>query len=380
VNRVTSPGDSAHHPYQSGDHRILGYFNQPVGTGLAVDARPRFAIFSAAATTTAYLADINEGPIGPSHTAGETAGQAAAWTAVPASGVFRLAFKPGDSNSGGLDGIVSEGYEYRRYQSGATAAWLPLRFPGQYFDAETDLFQNWNRFYDANVGRYLEADPLWLYPEQLVPLAGQGRSAPVYAYASNNPVSLTDPSGRIIAVQPGEGAEDLNAFVNEAFNDSNNPAHEAVIAASMSSRAVTLEGGADLSNKGRLAETGPARTGDGILVQVDKKTTVDRKLGENRNTPKFTQRDQFGKVLPGTDSYDGIIGHEFGHVYARLTGYGGTPASNYMALEINNGFRRRLGQPDIDMSYGHSRSGPRPLGPVEGPASISPYFTVPWLR
>ena len=31
-----------------------------------------------------------------------------------------------------------------------------LRFPGQYYDAETGLSQNWNRDYDPLTGRYIE--------------------------------------------------------------------------------------------------------------------------------------------------------------------------------------------------------------------------------
>jgi RHS repeat-associated protein len=38
-----------------------------------------------------------------------------------------------------------------------------LRFPGQYADQETGLFQNGYREYDPTTGRYMEVDPLGLY-------------------------------------------------------------------------------------------------------------------------------------------------------------------------------------------------------------------------
>jgi len=37
-----------------------------------------------------------------------------------------------------------------------------LRFPGQYYDAETGLNQNWNRDYDPLTGKYVESDPIGL--------------------------------------------------------------------------------------------------------------------------------------------------------------------------------------------------------------------------
>src|SRR5207302_6148980 len=38
----------------------------------------------------------------------------------------------------------------------------PLRFPGQYFDPETELNYNYFRYYDAEIGRYLSLDPVGL--------------------------------------------------------------------------------------------------------------------------------------------------------------------------------------------------------------------------
>ncbi|MDQ7211679.1 RHS repeat-associated core domain-containing protein [Serratia fonticola] len=60
----------------------------------------------------------------------------------------------------------------------------PLRFQGQYEDAESGLYYNVNRYYDPGVGRYLTAEP--------VKLEGGLNS---YQYVDGNPVSLIDPLG-----------------------------------------------------------------------------------------------------------------------------------------------------------------------------------------
>lgn len=59
-----------------------------------------------------------------------------------------------------------------------------LRFPGQWFQAETGLHQNWMRDYDPTTGRYLQADPLGLVD-----------GASVYGYARQGPVRWTDRRG-----------------------------------------------------------------------------------------------------------------------------------------------------------------------------------------
>jgi RHS repeat-associated protein len=60
-----------------------------------------------------------------------------------------------------------------------------LRFPGQYYQAETGLNQNVNRDYDPLVGKYIESDPIGL----------RGGSYSTYAYVGSNPVSWIDPLG-----------------------------------------------------------------------------------------------------------------------------------------------------------------------------------------
>jgi RHS repeat-associated protein len=70
-----------------------------------------------------------------------------------------------------------------------------LRFPGQYYDAETGSHQNWYRDYKPEIGRYLEADPIGL-------LGGVN----LFTYVGNNPVNKKDPSGLIIAIPVGIAA------------------------------------------------------------------------------------------------------------------------------------------------------------------------------
>jgi RHS repeat-associated protein len=61
-----------------------------------------------------------------------------------------------------------------------------FRFPGQYYDEETGLYYNLNRYYSKEIGRYITPDPVGL-------LGGIN----LFSYVYNNSIRFTDPHGLV---------------------------------------------------------------------------------------------------------------------------------------------------------------------------------------
>jgi len=62
-----------------------------------------------------------------------------------------------------------------------------LRFPGQYYDAETGLHYNWWRYYDPGVGRYVRTDPIGF----------DGGDWNLYGYVQLTPLVWSDQDGLV---------------------------------------------------------------------------------------------------------------------------------------------------------------------------------------
>ena len=67
----------------------------------------------------------------------------------------------------------------------------PIRYRGYYYDVETELYYLQQRYYDAEIGRFISQDSIeYINNTQLSGLN-------VYAYCANNPIMYNDPAGKI---------------------------------------------------------------------------------------------------------------------------------------------------------------------------------------
>ena len=94
------------------------------------------------------------------------------------------------------DGTVVASYTYDPWgklltSTGDLANINPLRYRGYYYDTETGLYYLQSRYYDPEIGRFINADSYTTTDSTGI------LSANMYAYCENDPVNRNDPTGEI---------------------------------------------------------------------------------------------------------------------------------------------------------------------------------------
>ena len=92
--------------------------------------------------------------------------------------------------------------------TGTMASINPFRYRGYYYDSETELYYLQSRYYDAEVGRFLNAD---------AQTSGGMIGNNLYAYCLNDPVNMIDYDGNLPVPAPtyykaGEGSATMQLF------------------------------------------------------------------------------------------------------------------------------------------------------------------------
>ncbi len=100
------------------------------------------------------------------------------------------------------DGTAVASYTYDPWgkiltSTGDLANINPLRYRGYYYDTETGLYYLQSRYYDPEIGRFINADTYTTTDSTGI------LSANMYAYCENDPVNRNDPSGRWVHIAVG---------------------------------------------------------------------------------------------------------------------------------------------------------------------------------
>ncbi|MGJ7492231.1 RHS repeat-associated core domain-containing protein, partial [Variovorax sp. ZT4R33] len=126
---------------------------------------------------------------------------------------------------------------------------INLRYPGQYFDAESNLHYNGFRTYNPNVGRYTQGDPIGLD-------GGWNR----FGYVDSNPLSYVDPEGLLLMSTVGGLQRATTLGQAATYGAPGNAAAAAGLVGAVGGAATAGVGGAYLR-----CVPSPARTGIGLL-------------------------------------------------------------------------------------------------------------------
>jgi RHS repeat-associated protein len=157
------------------EHQPFGEAVPPTMTGIGFDAGKQFQLTLTGPPNSNYIIQATANLAAPS------------WTPLTTNAA---SFMFTDAAEGGL----SARFYRAQYLSGSGGITNNLRFPGQYFDAESGFSYNTMRDYDPSLGRYIQADPI-----------GMSGGINLFSYATADPVEIADLSGLRSIVNSGIG-------------------------------------------------------------------------------------------------------------------------------------------------------------------------------
>ncbi len=98
-----------------------------------------------------------------------------------------------------INGVQVHHYEYYAFGKDHSPAQpcsfnVSHRYTGQIFDEDTGLYYYNARYYDAELGRFIQ-------PDTIVPDPFAPQTLNRYSYCNNNPLNYIDPSGHVGIVE-----------------------------------------------------------------------------------------------------------------------------------------------------------------------------------
>ena len=88
----------------------------------------------------------------------------------------------------------------------------PFRYRGYYYDRETDLYFLQTRYYDPEIGRFLNRDSVAYADPQTI------NGLNLYAYCLNNPIDYVDPAGTSISLFVGLAVSFIIGFATSSIS------------------------------------------------------------------------------------------------------------------------------------------------------------------
>lgn len=154
--------------------------------------------------------------------------------------------------------------------SGTLADINPLRYRGYYYDTETGFFYLQSRYYDPEIGRFINADSYASTDATGI------LSTNMFAYCENDPVNRSDPSGELFGTISGLIVGGLTGALSAYINGDD------ILAGTITGAVATIRG-VGIS----LVGIGTSKTHNDIKSKKNKKISDDQMRRWERMTEYY---------------------------------------------------------------------------------------------